>query len=74
MQKIGTFGCFHGHDPLNDDFVKVKDVKIDEDSVLFYCFGGARGKGFWTLRNVPKLTLGQDWARKVCRFSVFSAI
>ena len=35
-----------------------------------YC-GGARSKGYATLRNVPKLLfLGQDWARKVCRFSV----
>ena len=35
-------------------------------------FGGTRSKGFATLRNVSKLTfLGQDWARKVCRFSVF---
>ena len=52
--------------------MKVRDVKIDEDSVLFYCFSGARGKGFSTLRNVSKLTfLGQDWAHKVCRFSVF---
>ena len=34
-------------------------------------FGGARSKAFATLRNVSKLTfLGQDWARKVCRFSV----
>ena len=34
-------------------------------------FGGARSKGFATLRNVPKLLfLGQDWARKVCWFSV----
>ena len=30
-----------------------------------------RSKGFATLRNVSKLTfLGQDWARKVGRFSV----
>ena len=36
-----------------------------------YYFGGAPSKGFATLRNVPKLIfLGQDWARKVCRFSV----
>ena len=75
FKKIATFGCFHGHDPLNYDFVKVRDVKIDEDNVLFYYFGGARSKGFSTLRNVSKLTfLGQDVARKVCRFSVFSAI
>ena len=74
-KKIATFGCFHGHDPLNDDFVKVSDVKIDEDNVLFYYIGGARSKGFAMLRNVSKLTfLGQDWAGKVCRFSVFSAI
>ena len=34
-------------------------------------FGGARSKGFATLRNVPKLLFwGQDWARKVYRFSV----
>ena len=34
-------------------------------------FGTARSKGFATLRNVSMLTfLGQDWARKVCRFSV----
>ena len=34
-------------------------------------FGGARSKGFATLRNVSKLTfLRQDWARKVCRFPV----
>ena len=34
-------------------------------------FGGERSKGFATLRNVSKLTfLGQDWERKVCRFSV----
>ena len=72
---MATFGCFHGHDPLNDDFVKVRDVKIDEDNVLFYYFGGAQSKGFARLRNVSKSTfLGQDWARKVCRFSVFLAI
>ena len=42
--------------------------------VNFY-FGGARSKGFATLRNVSKLTfLGQDWARKVCRFSVYLEI
>ena len=36
----------------------------------FY-FGGARSKGFVTLRTVSKSTfLGQDWARKVCRFAV----
>ena len=75
VKKIATFGCFHGHDPLNDDFVKVRDVKIDEDNVLFYYFSGAQSKGFARLRNVSKSTfLGQDWERKVCRFSVFSAI
>ena len=26
------------NDPLNDDFVKVRDVKIDEYKVLFYFF------------------------------------
>ena len=26
------------NDPLNDDFVKVRDVKIDECNVLFYLF------------------------------------
>ena len=55
--------------------MKVRDVKIDEDNVLFYYFGGAQSKGFARLRNVSKSTfLGQDWARKVCRFSVFLAI
>ena len=34
-------------------------------------FCGARSKAFVMLRNVPKmLFLGQDWARKICRFSV----
>ena len=36
-----------------------------------YYFGGARSKGFAKLSSVSKSTfLGQDWARKVCRFSV----
>ena len=61
VRNIATFGCFHGHDPLNDDFVKVRDVKIDEGNVLFYYIGGARSEGFAMLRNVSKLTfLGQD--------------
>ena len=35
-------------------------------------FGGARSKGFATLRNVSKLPffVKINWARKVCRFSV----
>ena len=35
-------------------------------SSFVYYFGGARSKGFATVRNVSKLTfLGQDWAPKV---------
>ena len=34
-------------------------------------FCGARSKAFVMLRNVPKMLFwGQDWARKICRFSV----
>ena len=43
----------------------------NQEYTLPIYFGVARSKGFSTLRNVSKLTiLGQDWARKVCRFSV----
>ena len=44
---------------------------ISQMTKMCFYFGGARSKGFVTLRNVLKLIfLGQDWARKVCRFSV----
>ena len=37
---------------------------------FFNYFGGARSKGFATLKNVSKLPFLTDWASKVCRFSV----
>ena len=47
------------------------DKSISQMTKMCFYFGGARSKGFVTLRNVLKLIfLGQDWARKVCRFSV----
>lgn len=37
---------------------------------MFFYFGGARGKGFATLRKIPKcLFRGHDWTRKVYSFS-----
>ena len=40
-------------------------------SNILYYFGGARRKGFATLRNVSKLQFfDKIWASKVCRFSV----
>ena len=49
---------------------EVAPHKIIWNPGTFY-FGGARSKGFVTLRTVSKSTfLGQDWARKVCRFAV----
>ena len=41
---------------------------ISQMTKMCFYFGGARSKGFVTLRNVLKLIfLGQDWGRKVCR-------
>ena len=52
---------------------ELMEVNNDHDLVdIINCyFGGARSKGFATLRNVSKLHFFlQDWASKVCRFSV----
>ena len=49
---------------------EVAPHKVLLNPETFY-FGGARSKGLVTLRTVSKSTfLGQDWARKVCRFAV----
>ena len=52
---------------------ELMELNNDDDVVdIINCyFGGARSKGFATLRNVSKLHFfWQDWASKVCRFSV----
>ena len=61
--------------PLRQRYPSPTPLLDVSDLVYLHYFGGARSKGFATLRNVSKLTfLGQDWACKVCRFSVYLEI
>ena len=38
MYKRATFGCYRGHKPRNDGFVK-PDVELDDAHALFRFFG-----------------------------------
>ena len=71
---LGRFGLKTGKPSLN--LVQtVNRLSVQPERSQANHFGGAQSKGLATRRNVSTLTfLEQDWARKVCRFSVLFSL